>query len=58
MRIARMLRLFLKAHKLNIIFRTLIDAAPVLISLGVLLLLSIYMFSIIGVQLFAMIDLH
>ena len=58
LRVARMLRLFVKAKKLQIIFHTLVEVGPTLSSLGFLLLLSIYMFSIIGIQLFAMIDLR
>lgn len=58
LRVARMLRLFVKAKKLQIIFQTIVEASSTLGSLGFLLMLSIYMFSIIGVQLFALVDLH
>lgn len=53
-----MLRLFVKARKLQIIFQTLVDAMPTLSSLAFLLLLSLYMSAIIGVQLFAMVDIR
>ena len=58
LRVARMLRLFVKARKLQIILHTMAEAVPTLGSVGLLLFLSIYMFAILGVQLFALIDLH
>lgn len=52
-RISRMLRLIKRAKSLNIIFETFIITIPALANIGGLLLLLLYLYSIIGVQLFA-----
>ena len=53
-----MVRLVVKNQKLQIIFQTILDAIPRLSGLGVLLLLSIYIFSVIGVHSFALLKLE
>lgn len=57
MRIARVFRLIKKQQKLQEIFKTLISATPAMASLGLLLMLLIFMFSIIGMSQFALINL-
>lgn len=57
LRIGRVFRLIKKNPKLNEIFQTLIDATPAMGSLGLLLMLLIFMFSIIGMAMFSLIDL-
>ena len=57
LRVARMLRLVVRAQKLQVIFYTLLDAASTLSALGLLLLLALYLFTVIGVQNFALLDL-
>lgn len=52
-RISRILRLIKRAKSLNIIFETFIITIPALANIGGLLLLLLYLYSIIGVQLFA-----
>lgn len=52
-RISRMLRLVKRAKRLNIIFETFIVTIPALANIGGLLLLLLYLYSIIGIQLFA-----
>ena len=49
LRVARMMRLMVKARKLQIIFQTLQEALATISSLGFLLILSIYLFSLVGV---------
>ena len=56
LRIGRVFRLIKKNEKLNEIFQTLIDATPAMGSLGLLLMLLIFMFSIIGMAMFSLID--
>ena len=58
LRVLRVLRIIKRARKLQIIFETLIAAAPAMGSLGILLLLLQFMYGIIGMQLFAMIKLE
>ena len=48
LRIGRVFRLIKKQQKLQEIFKTLLDATPGMASLGLLLMLLIFMFSIIG----------
>lgn len=57
LRIGRVFRLIKKNPKLNDIFNTLIDATPAMGSLGLLLMLLIFMFSIIGMAIFSLINL-
>lgn len=57
LRIGRVFRLIKKQQKLRQIFNTLIQALPSMGSLGLLLMLLIFMFSIIGMSQFALIDL-
>jgi hypothetical protein len=56
LRIGRLLRVMRFAKNLQIIFKTLTEAAPSLGSLGMLLLLVIFMFSIIGMKLFGFVN--
>lgn len=57
LRIGRVFRLVKRAKKLQIIFQTLIDSGPSMGSLGLLLMLLMFMFAIIGMSQFAMVDL-
>ena len=57
LRIGRVFRLIKKQQKLQEIFMTLISAAPAMASLGLLLMLLIFMFAIIGMAQFSLIDL-
>lgn len=50
LRIGRVFRLIKKQQKLQEIFKTLIDATPAMASLGLLLMLLIFMFAIIGMS--------
>jgi hypothetical protein len=52
LRIGRMLKVIKNAKQINIIFQTLIEAAPSIASLGSLLLLVIFMYTILGMKLF------
>ena len=45
------------SRRFQIISQTLVDASPVLLSFGLLLLLFLYTFSVIGLHSFAMVDL-
>ena len=51
------LQLLFDNSEIKAISRTLIDSAPVMASFGLLFLLFIYMFAVIGVHAFSMIDL-
>lgn len=57
MRIGRLLRVMRFAKKLQIIFKTLIEAAPSMISLGMLLLLVMFMYAIIGMKMFGFVNI-
>ena len=57
LRIGRVFRLVKKHEKLRAIFETLIEATPAMASLGLLLMLLIFMFSIIGMSQFSTVDL-
>lgn len=57
LRTLRIFRLIKKHQKLNEIYNTLLDATPSMASLGLLLMLFIFMFSIIGMSLFALVDI-
>lgn len=52
-RISRILRLVKRAKSLKIIFETFIVTIPALVNVGGLLLLFLYLYSILGVSLFA-----
>ena len=52
MRIGRILRILRKFKKLQIIFNTLFEAIPSMASLGMLLLLLMFMYAIIGMSQF------
>lgn len=52
MRIGRILRILRKFKKLQIIFNTLVEALPSMASLGMLLLLLMFMYAIIGMSQF------
>lgn len=58
LRVLRVLRLIKRAEKLKIITETVMVALPALGSLGTLLLLFIFLFTVIGVQIFAYCQLH
>lgn len=58
MRILRVLRLVKRFKRLQIIFKTLMAAAPTMISLGLLLILLIFIYSILGMQLFGYIAIN
>jgi len=53
LRVLRVLRLIKRAKKLQIIFETIILALPAMGSLGALLLLFVFLFAIVGMQMFA-----
>ena len=57
-RISRMLRLVKRAKSLNIIFETFLITIPALANIGGLLLLLLYLYSIVGVSLFAEVKLQ
>jgi len=57
LRIGRVFRLIKKQEKLQEIFMTLIQATPAMASLVLLLMLLIFMFAIIGMSQFSLIDL-
>lgn len=57
LRICRVLRLIKRQEKLQEIFSTLVNATPAMGSVGVLLMLIIFMFSIIGMSSFSLINL-
>lgn len=57
-RISRMMRLVKRAKSLNIIFETFLITIPALANIGGLLLLLLYLYSIIGVSLFAQVKLQ
>ena len=57
-RLAKLLKLFNKQKNLRIIFETFISTLPALINVGGLLILLIYMFSILALNLFAQNKLH
>ena len=52
LRIGRLLRIFKSAQHLQVIFKTLTEAAPSMGSLGMLLLLLMFIYAIIGMKLF------
>ena len=53
-----MLRTIKRVEKLQMIFETIYDSMPSFISLGALLLLFLFLFSIIGTQLFCFLKLQ
>lgn len=57
LRIGRVLRILRKAKKLQIIFNTLFEAMPSMASLGMLLLLLMFMYAIIGMSQFGFINI-
>lgn len=57
-RISRILRLVKRAKSLKIIFETFLVTIPALVNVGGLLLLFLYLYSILGVSLFADVKLH
>lgn len=58
LRILRVLRIFKNLKRLQIIFRTLTEAAPSMGSLGLLMLLLIFIYAILGMQLFGYIKIE
>jgi len=57
-RISRILRLVKRAKSLKIIFETFIITIPALVNVGGLLLLFLYLYSVLGVSLFADVKLQ
>ena len=57
LRIGRVFRLIKKQPKLQEIFSTLLSATPAMASLGMILMLLIFMFAIIGMSQFSLVDL-
>ena len=53
----RVLKLIVRANKLVIIYRTLANTAPILGSFVLLMLVFLFMFTVVAVQNFALIDL-
>ena len=53
LRVLRVLRLIKRAKKLQIIFETIMIALPAMGSLGALLILFVFLFAIVGMQMFA-----
>jgi cation channel sperm-associated protein 2 len=53
MRILKVLRLVKRFKRLQIIFKTMLGAGPTMVSLGFLLMLLIFIYSILGMQLFS-----
>jgi hypothetical protein len=58
LRVLRVLRLVKRAKKLQIIAQTVLEAIPSMGSLGVLLLLFLFLFAVIGNQLFSFVKLQ
>jgi hypothetical protein len=58
LRIGRIFRLITKAKFLRIIFNTIIFTIPSLANVGALMFLLLFIFSILGVQLFATVQLQ
>jgi voltage-dependent calcium channel L type alpha-1C/voltage-dependent calcium channel L type alpha-1D len=56
--VLRVLRLVKRAKKLQIIAQTVLEAIPSMGSLGVLLLLFLFLFAVIGNQLFSFVKLQ
>ena len=57
-RIGRVVKLIKSAKRLNVIFSTFILTLPAMANLGSLLLLLIYIYTILGVQLFAKVQIQ
>lgn len=57
-RCARAFKLFIKTKQLRSIFNTFLASLPGLANVGLLMLLIIYMFAIVGVQFFAQLKLN
>ena len=53
LRIGRLLRLFRQMKSLQIIFATFLTTLPHMVNVGGIMLLIIYIYSVIGVSLFA-----
>ena len=56
LRISRIIKIVVRAEKMMIIYKTLADTTPVLGSFGLLLLMLLFVFTVIAVQLFALVD--
>ena len=57
-RVCRIFKVVVRAKKIVVIYRTLVDTLPVLSSFGILLVILLFMFTVVSVQLFAMVDLN
>lgn len=57
-RVLRVLRLVKRAKSLNMIFNTFLISLPGLVNIGSLLLLLLYLYSILGMQLFGKVMWH
>ena len=55
---SHILRMMIRTEKLQIILLTLAETVPVLGSFSILLLICLFMFSVLAVNLFALIDLE
>ena len=53
MRVCRILRLIKRAKYLYLVFSTLVHTLPAMTNIGLLLCLLVYLYSIIGIQLFS-----
>ena len=58
LRVVNVLKLVLRSDKLLVIYRTLAETISVLGEFSILLLIMLFMFSVIAVQLFALVDLR
>lgn len=56
LRLCRIIKMVVQSKKLMVIYRTLADTAPVLGSFGLLLILLLFMFTVVAVQIFALVD--
>jgi hypothetical protein len=57
-RVGRVFKLFSKLKKLQSIFQTVVGTLPALMNVGMLMLLIIYMFAVVGVEYFGMVKLN
>lgn len=58
LRIGHILRVAVRAEKMRIIYRTLAETVPTLGSFSILLLIVLFIFSVISVNLFALVDME
>ena len=58
LRIMRIFRIIKRLEKLQIILETITDAFPAMASLGTLLIIFLFLFSIIGISMFSFVQNH